>query len=100
MARRGVPLIAPALVRKAVQCINRAAAGVKALAESELALGVVVYTLSTETDLSRSEIARVLEGIGKLPEHCLAGKEPEEEEKKAPRQRGRRAKKKKKPGKK
>lgn len=93
MAKRGTPLIAPALAQQAVRCIKKAAAGVEALATSELALGMTVYTISNETSLSRADVAKVLEQITKLPENCLVSEEKEEEKTPKRKKRRRRAKK-------
>jgi hypothetical protein len=77
VARRGTPLIAPALAQKAARCIKKAAAGVESLADSELALAMTIHTVVEETGLDRKDVAKVLETIAELPKHCLC--EPEED---------------------
>jgi hypothetical protein len=85
------PIIAPSLARKAVSCIKKAAAGIEALSESDLAISMAVYTISSEVGLERSDVVEVLKTIAELPQHCLAEADEEDEK---PRRR-RRAKKKK-----
>jgi len=90
MARRGVPIIAPALAQQAARCIKKAADGIEGLAKSELALAMVLHTISVETELDREDVAKVVTELARLPVHCLGEESIEEEENAQPRRRWRR----------
>ena len=77
--RKAVPIIAPAVAQKAVRCIRKATAGIEGLAESDLALSVVLQAVSTDAEVSREVVVAVLQSLERLPQLCLC-EEPEVEE--------------------
>ncbi len=76
---RPAPLITPAMAQQAVRCLNNVSTSTAALAKSELALGMVIYTVSDRTKLPREDVARVLEELVKLPKRCLVSDDEVEE---------------------